>query len=159
MRVSYANVKITQQAQSGSWIDDLSLSYSYQEPGEEVPYKRKLNKVGTSTILMKHKYPTSYCYCFGQMKYLPVCSTSDNAPIICVWHDLCLKNIVSMTRMKRELFMPRLPIPEYNTLVIRSRNQNITTCIEAYSIDTASVLCQLPVEIQAAHKILGHIDY
>lgn len=86
--------------------------------------------------------------------YLSIRSTSDNASIIGVRHHLCLENIVLVTRMERQLNFPSLPVPENNPPIIRTRHQNVTICIEAYSVHTTSVLFQLRELFKSKHKIL-----
>lgn len=105
---------------------------------------------------MKPQYLLHIVTALEQMKYLPICRTGDNGSIICARHDLCLKNVVIMTWMKWKLDTPSFPIPKYNPPVIWSWNQNVTICIEAYSVHTTFVLFQLPVEIKSKHKILEH---
>lgn len=85
---------------------------------------------------------------------LSISSTSDNAAIIGVRHDLGLENIVSMTRMKREFNTASFPVPEDNPQVIGTGDEKVTFFIEADSVDTTSVLLQLPEQIKSKDKIL-----
>ena len=80
----------------------------------------------------------------NKKKYLSISSTGDNGTIMRVRHDLGLENIVRMTRMEGESNAASFPVPENNPTIIGTRDQNVTICIEAHSVDTTSVLLQIP---------------
>ena len=120
-----------------------------------------MKSITTGMISMNKKsYILSYCklssLLLNKENYLPISSAGNNTPIICEWHDLCLENIVIMTRMEWKFDTLGFPVPQYNPPVIRSWYQNVTICTEAYSVHTASVLIKLCVNTKSKNKILKH---
>lgn len=90
----------------------------------------------------------------NKSSYLSIGGTGNNASIISIWHDFCLKDIVMMTWMEWKRNFPSFPGPEYDPSVIRTWYDYITISIEANRIHTAPVLLQLPEYIKPEHKIL-----
>lgn len=81
------------------------------------------------------------------MEDLAISGGCDNAAIVGERHKLGLEYIVAVARIEREFdSRSRLPIPENNLPVIRTRKDDISIRIEAYCVDTSLMLSELLVE-------------
>lgn len=74
---------------------------------------------------------------FLQGSYLAISSRSYNGSIIGVRHDPGLEHIVQMTRWKLQVLTFGCPVPNDDFFVIRSRDKEVTSRVEMYSVYAA----------------------
>ena len=83
---------------------------------------------------------------------LPIAATHGQGGITTVGKELGLLNIISVTTLKLQYWLPMHPVPQYHFQVITASGQPGATLVKVHSVNTNIVACKPILQVEMLHK-------
>ena len=86
--------------------------------------------------------------------YLPVGTGRDDAPVVREGHELRVEHVVLVAGVEARGRRAHLPVPQHEGHVVRPRQEQAASAVEAYGVHAAPVLPQPSLYAKRLHKFL-----